>query len=273
MTLTERPVEAASHGSPPSGAIVCRALGKTYSTRTGSPVVAIEGIDLSVSAGEFITVVGPSGCGKSTLLRLLGGLARKTKGTMDLAGSPIDGPRRDVGIVFQSPTLLAWRTVFENIMLPIDVLNLARKEHAKRARQLIAMTGLQGFEDKYPSELSGGMQQRVAICRALIHSPKLLLMDEPFGALDALTREIMNDEMQRIWMETRQTILLITHSITEAIYLGERVVVMTPRPGRIAEIVTIDIQRPRTLDVTVTPHFGSYVSRIRQLLNARALTS
>jgi NitT/TauT family transport system ATP-binding protein len=252
-------------------AIACRVLGKTYDTRTGSPVVAIEDINFTVSAGEFVTVVGPSGCGKSTLLRLLGGLTRKTTGEMELAGSTINGPRRDVGIVFQSPTLLAWRTVHENIILPVDVLNLDRKSHSLRAKQLIAMTGLEGFETKYPSELSGGMQQRVAICRALVHSPKLLLMDEPFGALDALTRETMNDEMQRIWMETRQTILLITHSISEAIFLGDRVIVMTSRPGRIAEIVSINMQRPRTLEVTVSPQFGEYVSRIRRLLNAKIL--
>jgi len=224
-----------------------------------------------VSAGEFVTVVGPSGCGKSTLLRLLGGLTQKTTGEMELAGSTINGPRRDVGIVFQSPTLLAWRTVHENIILPVDVLNLDRKSHSLRAKQLVAMVGLEGFETKYPSELSGGMQQRVAICRALVHSPKLLLMDEPFGALDALTRETMNNEMQRIWMETRQTILLITHSISEAIFLGDRVIVMTSRPGRIAEIVSIDMQRPRTLEVTVSPQFGEYVSRIRRLLNAKTL--
>jgi NitT/TauT family transport system ATP-binding protein len=252
-------------------AIACRVLGKTYDTRTGSPVVAIEDINFTVSAGEFVTVVGPSGCGKSTLLRLLGGLTQKTTGEMELAGSTINGPRRDVGIVFQSPTLLAWRTVHENIILPVDVLNLDRKSHSLRAKQLVAMVGLEGFETKYPSELSGGMQQRVAICRALVHSPKLLLMDEPFGALDALTRETMNNEMQRIWMETRQTILLITHSISEAIFLGDRVIVMTSRPGRIAEIVSSDMQRPRTLEVTVSPQFGEYVSRIRRLLNAKTL--
>jgi NitT/TauT family transport system ATP-binding protein len=185
------------------------------------------------------------------------------------AGSPIDGPRKDIGVVFQAPTLLAWRTVFDNVMLPIDVLGLARKPHAARATRLIEMAGLAGFEKKYPWELSGGMQQRVAICRALVHEPRVLLMDEPFGALDALTREAMNVELQNIWLQTRQTILLITHSISEAVFLGTRVAVMTPRPGTIAEVIPINFSRPRELSITTSSDFGNLVQRIRGILDAR----
>jgi NitT/TauT family transport system ATP-binding protein len=186
---------------------------------------------------------------------------------IELGGVAIDGPRKDIGIVFQTPTLLAWRTVLQNIMLPVDVLGLERKAHLGRAAQLIEMVGLQGFERKYPWELSGGMQQRVAICRALINQPRLLLMDEPFGALDAFTREAMNIELESIWLSTRQTILLITHSISEAVFLATRVAVMSPRPGTIADIVSIDLPRPRTLEMTTSPKFSDYVRHIRSVLN------
>jgi NitT/TauT family transport system ATP-binding protein len=261
-------------GSPPTvgiqpEAIVCRDVSKIYETKVGSPVLAVEKINLTITSGEFITVVGPSGCGKSTLLRLLSGLLKKTTGTMQLGGTSIDGPRRDVGVVFQSPTLLAWRTVRQNIMLPIDILKLDRRDHEERVSSLISMAELQGFENKYPFELSGGMQQRVAICRALVHEPKLLLMDEPFGALDAFTREAMNDELQSIWMKTGQTILLITHSIPEAIFLGSRVVVMSSRPGKIVKVIPIEISRPRRLAITVSTEFGQYVSEIRDLLQTK----
>lgn len=251
-------------------AILCRGLTKSYETRDRQKVLALASVDLTMQTGEFLTVVGPSGCGKSTLLKILGGLVPRTSGEAMLNGSPIVGTRRDVGVVFQSPTLLPWRTVLENVLLPVDVLNHDRRRGAQRARALIDMVGLSGFERKYPNELSGGMQQRVAISRALVHEPALLLMDEPFGALDALTRESMNTELQRIWMETRRTVFLITHSITEAVFLGDRVAVMTPRPGRLAEILPIDIPRPRTLDVMTSAAFGLYVNRIRELLNSRA---
>ncbi|MCC6778885.1 MAG: ABC transporter ATP-binding protein [Hyphomicrobiales bacterium] len=251
-------------------AILCRGLTKSYETRDRQKVLALASVDLTMQTGEFLTVVGPSGCGKSTLLKILGGLIPRTSGEAMLNGSPIVGTRRDVGVVFQSPTLLPWRTVLDNVLLPVDVLNHDRRQGARRARALIDMVGLSGFERKYPNELSGGMQQRVAISRALVHEPALLLMDEPFGALDALTRESMNTELQRIWMETRRTVFLITHSITEAVFLGDRVAVMTPRPGRLAEIIPIDIPRPRTLDVMTSTTFGLYVNRIRELLNSRA---
>ena len=250
-----------------SDAIVCRGLSKTYETRDRQSVLALASVDLTMRSGELLTVVGPSGCGKSTLLKILGGLTPRTAGEATLNGSPIVGPRRDVGVVFQSPTLLPWRTVLDNVMLPIHVLDLDRSEGQRRAQSLIDMVGLSGFEKKYPHELSGGMQQRVAISRALVHEPALLLMDEPFGALDALTREAMNTELQRIWMETRRTVFLITHSISEAVFLGDRVAVMTPRPGRLAEILTVDIPRPRSLDVMTTPAFGEHVTHIRKLLS------
>jgi len=264
--LAALPVSALSE-VPSTPLIVCRGLGKAYEVRIGKPVIALENLNIEIPAGELLAVVGPSGCGKSTLLRLLAGLDRKTRGQMELGGNTIDGPRKDIGVVFQTATLLAWRTVFENIMLPVDTLGLSRKSHHARATQLIQMAKLEGFEKKYPWELSGGMQQRVAICRALINQPRLLLMDEPFGALDALTRESMNVELESIWLRTQQTILLITHSISEAVFLGTRVAVMSSRPGTIASVITIDLPRPRTLDITTTPEFTNYVRRVRRVLD------
>ena len=266
----ETPDPASRRGQPKGAATIgCRELAKIYETRDGHNVLALASINLSIKDGEFLTVVGPSGCGKSTLLKVLGGLTEITRGEALLNGSPIVGPRRDIGVVFQSPTLLPWRTVLDNVMLPIHVLGLDRTEGEERARDLIEMVGLAGFEMKYPNELSGGMQQRVAISRALVHQPALLLMDEPFGALDALTREAMNTELQRIWMETRRTIFLITHSITEAVFLGDRVAVMTPRPGKLAEHIDVDLPRPRSLDIMTSPRFGELVTRIRGLLQTQ----
>jgi len=271
LPATAETPDPASRRGQPKGAdtIVCRELAKIYETRDGHNVLALASINLSIKDGEFLTVVGPSGCGKSTLLKVLGGLTEITRGEAFLNGSPIVGPRRDIGVVFQSPTLLPWRTVLDNVMLPIHVLGLDRTEGEERARGLIEMVGLAGFEMKYPNELSGGMQQRVAISRALVHQPALLLMDEPFGALDALTREAMNTELQRIWMETRRTIFLITHSITEAVFLGDRVAVMTPRPGKLAEHIDVDLPRPRSLDIMTSPRFGELVTRIRGLLQTQ----
>jgi NitT/TauT family transport system ATP-binding protein len=254
----------------PQALIVCRGLGKSYPVRIGDPVVALENLNIEIPAEEFLAVVGPSGCGKSTLLRLLAGLDRRSRGHMELGGISIDGPRKDIGVVFQTATLLAWRTVLENIMLPVDVLGLSRDAHHMRAMQLIKMAKLEGFENKYPWELSGGMQQRVAICRALINQPKLLLMDEPFGALDALTRESMNVELESIWLSTKQTILLITHSISEAVFLGSRVAVMSSRPGTISDVINIDIPRPRTLDITTSTEFVGYIRQVRAVLDGTA---
>ncbi|MEZ2127845.1 MULTISPECIES: ABC transporter ATP-binding protein [unclassified Sinorhizobium] len=225
---------------------------------------ALRPIDLSIRDGEFVSVVGPSGCGKSTLLRLVAGLAPITEGELLLAGNRIAGPQTDVGIVFQGAVLLAWRTIINNILLQAEMRSMNKAEARQRAEALIAMAGLKGFENKYPWQLSGGMQQRASICRALLHDPKVLLMDEPFGALDAMTREKMNVELQRIWLESKKTVLLITHSIPEAVYLSDRVVVMSERPGSIAAIYDIKLPRPRDLSVMASPEFASYTRTIRQ---------
>jgi len=246
-----------------------RNLRKEYSTARG-PVCALDRINFDVAEGEFVAIVGPSGCGKSTLLKILAGLLAPSAGEVKLRGEEITGPRRDIGVVFQSPVLFPWRTVLDNVLLPADVQKLGRQASQARALELLAMVGLQGFEHRYPWELSGGMQQRVAISRGLIHNPAMLLMDEPFGALDAMTRESLNLELQRIWLECRETVLFITHSIAEAVFLADRVLVMTPRPGRIAEDVRIGIPRPRALDVLAIPEFAGIVGRIRAHFNARS---
>jgi NitT/TauT family transport system ATP-binding protein len=243
-----------------------RRLSKSYGSGPDA-IVALTDIDFAVADGEFMSIVGPSGCGKSTLLKILAGLI-PSEGEALLNGTPIDGPRQDIGMVFQSPVLFPWRSVLANVLLPVDVQRLGRERMTQRALDLIALVGLNGFEKRYPWELSGGMQQRVALVRALIHDPALLLMDEPFGALDALTRESMNVELQRIWLERRKTVLFVTHSTSEAVFLADRVLVMTARPGRIGDMLEIDLPRPRTLDVMTTEAFGAYVRRIRGALNA-----
>ncbi|MGH2341710.1 ABC transporter ATP-binding protein [Segnochrobactraceae bacterium EtOH-i3] len=242
-------------------------LDKVYPTRDAGAVHALSAIDLDIARGSFVTIVGPSGCGKSTLLKILAGILKRTSGRVEIAGRNLDGPSRDLGVVFQAPVLLPWRTVLENVLVPAEVQGLDREKSRARAHALLEMVGLHGFADKYPRELSGGMQQRVGICRALIHEPAFLLMDEPFGALDAMTRETMNLELLRIWQENRTTVMLVTHSIPEAVFLADRVVVMTPRPGRIAEILDVDLPRPRRLAMFNTPDFGAYVSAIRRHFN------
>jgi NitT/TauT family transport system ATP-binding protein len=243
-------------------AISIKALTKTYRTRDGD-VPTLQPIDLDIRDGEFVAVVGPSGCGKSTLLKLIAGLIEPTSGAIEVAGRKVVEPPDDIGIVFQSPVLLAWRSVMANIMMPVEVRRLDYASHLERAKALIKTSRLEGFETKYPWQLSGGMQQRAAICRALVHDPKIVLMDEPFGALDALTRERMNLELQRIHAETRKTILLITHSIPESVFLADRVVVMTDRPGAIAAIYDVPLPRPRSLDVMGTPVFAELAKQVR----------
>jgi NitT/TauT family transport system ATP-binding protein len=243
-------------------------LQKTYKTKDGNVIEALKDINLDVQASEFISIVGPSGCGKTTLLKILAGILSRSAGEVVMAGHSLDGPSRDLGVVFQAPVLLPWRTVLQNVMVPVEVQKRDRAVFEERARRLLAMTGLAGFEGKYPSELSGGMQQRVGICRALVHDPSFLLMDEPFGALDAMTRETMNGELQRIWSENRKTVLLVTHSIAEAVYLADRVVVMTPRPGRIVDVIEVGLPRPRTLAMQNTPEFGRFVAGIRRHFNS-----
>jgi NitT/TauT family transport system ATP-binding protein len=225
-------------------------VGQVFEGREGQ-VTALEKIDLHVRGGEFVTLIGRSGCGKSTLLRLIAGLLPPTSGAVQVAGEPVTGPRRDVSFMFQRPALLPWRSVLSNVMLPVEIDKgsggRGKAEYRDRAHQLLELVGLQGFERRLPHELSGGMQQRVSLCRSLIRDPQVMLMDEPFSALDALTRTELSEELQRIKMELSTTIVFVTHSIEEAVVLADRVVVLTPRPGRMREVVDIDIPRPRSL--------------------------
>ncbi|HVC13106.1 MAG TPA: ABC transporter ATP-binding protein [Burkholderiales bacterium] len=229
--------------------------------------LAISDATFDVMDGELVSLVGPSGCGKSTLLKILAGLQPHDGGEVRVgSASQHFDPSRDIGMVFQSPLLLKWRRIMANVLLPAEILGLPMAESRERARALLALVGLRGFEDKYPYELSGGMQQRAAIARALVHDPKLVLMDEPFGALDALTREKMNLELLRIWKESKKTILFVTHGISEAVFLGTRVVVLTAGPARMADNFEIDLPRPRTLDIKTHERFGEYTRRIYRLL-------
>ncbi len=242
---------------------------KTYRTRRGDVVRAVEDVTLRVAENEFVTLVGPSGCGKSTLLKLVAGLTPATRGTIRVRDTAVREPFPDVGFVFQQPVLLPWRSVLDNVLFSVEMLGQPPRQYRKQAADLLALTGLGGFETKYPRELSGGMQQRVAICRALLPDPSLLLMDEPFGALDAMTREEMSLELLRVWEERRKTILFVTHSIPEAILLADRVVVMTARPGRIARVLTIDLPRPRTMELEFDPRFKAASDEVRSLIFAR----
>ena len=226
-------------------------------------VVALEEVSFHVSEGEFVTVVGRSGCGKSTLLKITSGLLPATAGAVRVAGAMVRGPLTNIGVVFQAPVLLAWRNALDNVLLQIEARRLDIAAYRKRALELLELTGLKGFEGKYPNELSGGMQQRVSISRALIHDPPLLLMDEPFGALDAMTRDELNLELQRIWLADAKTVLFVTHSIPEAVFLSYRIIVMSRSPGRIVEIVTIDLPRPRALAIRETPEFTRHIAHIR----------
>lgn len=244
---------------------------KTYRTRDGE-VPSLRPITFDVRDGEFLVVVGPSGCGKSTLLKLVAGLLPVSEGTITIEGTTVTEPHDDVGIVFQSPVLLAWRTVLRNIMMPVEVRGLPRDTYLERARALIRMTGLEGFENKYPWQLSGGMQQRASLCRALVHDPKILLMDEPFGALDSLTREQMQELLVDVWARTGKRIFFITHSIEEALFLGTTVVVMSPRPGRIVARFDLDFVRRFAAERDVRailsdPEFGDLHNRIRDLVH------
>lgn len=217
-----------------------------------------------VNVGELISIVGPSGCGKTTILKILAGLHTYEAGSVRIGNDDTTfDPSKDIGMVFQQPLLLKWRKIIDNVMLPTEILGLPRNESLDRARYLLNMVGLQGFEDKYPHELSGGMQQRTSIARALVHAPKLILMDEPFGALDALTREKMNLELLRIWEESKKTILFVTHGIQEAVFLGSRVIVLTAGPARMADNITIDLPYPRTLDMKTHEEFGKFTRHIR----------
>jgi NitT/TauT family transport system ATP-binding protein len=246
-------------------------LWKTFDTQRGEAINALQDINLSIRAGEFVSVVGASGCGKSTLMRIVCGLIAPTRGRVAVDGEAVVQPRDDVGVVFQNAVLLPWMTVKDNVLMPSDLRARRKAEHEQRAQELLEMTGLTGFESKYPFELSGGMRQRVSICRALMCQPSFLALDEPFGALDAMTREQMNLELMRIWAETGATVLFITHSVPEAVLLSDRVVVMTPRPGRIADVIPIELARPRSLKDYGSELFNGYTGRIREHLGAQTL--
>jgi NitT/TauT family transport system ATP-binding protein len=246
---------------PRTDAIRVERVGKTFTTADGV-VTALENLDLAINKGEFVSIVGPSGCGKSTLLMCIAGLIEASHGSITVGGRQVSGPVTNLGIVFQEALLLDWRTVLGNVLFQIEMRGLDPKAYEPRARELLNRVGLGGFEDKSPWELSGGMRQRVAICRALIHDPPLLLMDEPFGALDTLTRDQMNVDLLRLCAETGKTALFITHSISEAVFLSDRVVVMAARPGRIIADLPIPFAPPRRLSLRTTPEFAELERQI-----------
>ena len=244
-------------------------VAKSYARRS---IHALDRVDLTLTEGSFSSVIGPSGCGKSTLLKIMAGILPPSEGSVYLEGTPVTGTRRDIGMMFQLATLFPWRTTLENIVLPIEIRDgkHAAKAMHEDARALIELVGLKGFENVRPNELSGGMAQRAAICRMLITKPAVLLLDEPFSALDELSRDFMNMELQRICLERNATAFLVTHSIPEAVILSDTVYVMSPRPGNFVEEVVIDLPRPRTLDMMTAPKFGEYVRRIRSRLDKGA---
>ena len=245
-------------------------VGKTY-RRAGRETHALENIDLAIRSGEFLAIVGPSGCGKSTLLRIVAGLVQPTRGHVDVEGKRVERPQTNVGIVFQSPVLLDWRTVLGNVLMQIELRSLDPRDYRDTALRLLGQIGLADFADRYPYELSGGMRQRVSIARALIHDAPLLLMDEPFGALDALTREQMRLDLEALWVATHKTVMFITHSIDEAVLLADRVIVMSPRPGRIERTIDIPLARPRGLAARREPEFVRITEEITDIFLARGV--
>jgi NitT/TauT family transport system ATP-binding protein len=241
-------------------------LSKVYRSRDGTEVDALREVSFTVGRGEFVSIVGQSGCGKSSLLKILAGLLSKTAGTISIEGRELDGPRNDIGIMFQKPLLLEWRRVLDNVLLPVEIYRLDRKEYEEKARRLLGTAGLTDFIGKYPFELSGGMQQRVALCRALVAEPSLLLMDEPFGALDTLTRQKMGFELLRLWEEWKSTVVFVTHDVDEAVTLSDKVLVMSSRPGTVLAEFAIDLPRPRQIFLKDTAEFIHFSSRIRRCL-------
>lgn len=264
MTLSAAALDG--HPVPSEPVYELTHVSKTYAR---NKVVALEDVSLTLHKGSFSSVIGSSGCGKSTLLKIMAGLIPPTKGRVVLQNKPVTGTRRDIGMMFQQATLFPWRTTIENIVLPIEIRDgrAAAQKAKEKARDLLEVVGLQGFEDVFPNELSGGMAQRASICRMLITEPAVLLLDEPFSALDELSRDMMNMELQRICNEQHATAFLVTHSIQEAVILSDHIYVMKPRPGRLAEVVTVDLPRPRTLEMMTTPKFGETVDYIRGLLD------
>jgi NitT/TauT family transport system ATP-binding protein len=246
-------------------AIHLRHVAKTYKTADG-PISAVADVSLSVGPQEFVSLLGPSGCGKTTVLKIVAGLVAPSDGIVEVQGQAVVGPRADVGMVFQTPALMRWRSSLDNVLLPAEILGLNKKQFRDTARELLGLVGLGDFLNKLPNELSGGMQQRVSIARALVHDPSILLLDEPFSALDAMTRNQLNVELLRIWSERKKTSLLITHSIPEAVFLSDRVVVLTARPARVVEVVDISLPRPRTPEMRVSAEFVGLVDRLGRLI-------
>jgi NitT/TauT family transport system ATP-binding protein len=244
-------------------------VSKTYGEGAGE-VLALDGVSLTVKQGEFVSVIGPSGCGKSTLFNIISGLITDYRGSVRINGHEVDGTHRDVGVVFQEESTFPWRTTLENVAFPLEVQGMPRAEREDKARRFINLVGLDGFENHYPAQLSGGMKQRTAVARTLAYEPRLMLLDEPFGALDEQTRLLLGDKLLEIWRALQQTMLLITHNITEAVQLSDRVVVMSFRPGRVKEVIDIDLPRPRTSEVITTAAFGQYVGTIWNQLREEA---
>ena len=260
---------AASGAGPAAPVVSVRRVTKTFTT-AGGTTTALQEIDLDILPGDFISLIGPSGCGKSTLLRIIGDLTQPSDGRAEVNGKPAPQARRDrdYGMVFQAPVLFDWRTIEQNVQLPLEVMGIGRAERERRSREMLELVDLGEFRRHHPWQLSGGMQQRAAIARALAFEPKLLLMDEPFGALDEMTRERLNDELLRIWERTGTTVIFVTHSIPEAVFLSSRVVVMSPRPGRITEVIDIDLPRPRNEATRETERYFALVTQVRESLHA-----
>ncbi|MGC5075490.1 ABC transporter ATP-binding protein [Agrococcus sp. DT81.2] len=261
---------------PDSGAVTTappiievRNVGQVFKTTSKGEVTALADVSLSIREGEFVSVIGPSGCGKSTLMRIIAGLVQPTSGEVLVRGERVSGASKDVGIVFQQAALFPWRSVLKNVMLSAEMHGLPKAEAESRAHDLLAMVNLSDAAHLYPYELSGGMQQRAGIARALLHDPAILMMDEPFGALDALTRENMGLELLKIWEQSRKSVVFITHSVNEALFLSDRVLVMAARPGRVQELIEVKLRRPRDLDAMATPEFGETAQHLRHLLGAR----
>jgi NitT/TauT family transport system ATP-binding protein len=266
VATPEQALELSDHvEDDPSALVRAENVDKTYVTRQG-PVTALKGASISVQRGTFISLVGPSGCGKSTLLKIIGGLIPKTGGEVLYRGRQVEGPNRDIGMMFQTPTLFPWRTILENVMLPIEIFKRDTKTHLEKAKEVLEMVGLKSFENCYPRELSGGMQQRAALSRVLIFEPHLLLMDEPFGALDEFNRERLNLEILRVWGELKQTVIFVTHNIAEAVFLADELYVMSPSPGRVIGHLTVNLERPRTFGSMHEPEFVDKVYQVRDLL-------
>lgn len=273
MTVAEFVQQEATAGLTGSQgvSVAIEQVQKTYTTRAGEEVRALERIDNQIGAGEFVSIVGPSGCGKSTLLTIMAGLEPCSGGVVRVDGAPVARSHPQMAMVFQRDLLLKWRTVLDNILLPIEIKGLRPAAYRERAKALMTQVGLGDFAEKFPDELSGGMRQRVAICRALVQSPRLLLMDEPFGALDALTREQMSIDLLRLWQTINNTVIFVTHSIDEAVLLSDRVLVMSPRPGRIDLDLKVSLPRPRRFAMRASTEFLDYVAKIRAVFEARGV--